>query len=780
MLRIAQVLFAFYATMSLLAAQETSGRFAVVPRPAHVEPGDDEFLLTEDSRIAFDGSDETLARAAAELGRRLRQSTGYPLNLIGADDANDGDVALELIVDPSLGDEGYSVIITDNRVMIGANGGGGMLYGIETFMQLLSPEAYSSSTVRKDEWVVPTGVIRDSPRFAWRGMHLDVSRHFFPAEFIYRYIDMLAMHKFNVFHWHLVDDQGWRVEIKRWPRLTEVGAWRVDREDKHWNAREPQGEGDRATYGGYYSQEEIRDIVAYAAERRITIVPEIEMPAHVTCALAAYPQFSCTGGPFTVPPGGVWPITDIYCAGNDSTFIFLEEVLTEVMDLFPGKYIHIGGDEATKTEWEICEKCQARIKDEGLADEAELQSYFIRRMEKFLVSKGKRLIGWDEILEGGLAPEATVMSWRGVAGGIAAAREGHDAVMTPTSHCYFDYYQGRQELEPLAIGGYLPVSKVYAYEPVPDSLTDDEAKHILGAQANVWTEYIPTPEHVQYMTLPRMAAMAEVVWSPKEGKEWTDFARRLRPLLHRYEARGYDYARSAYSVDPAVLFDSAGQRLVVSLSSEMGTGDVRYTLDGSDPSAASTLYRKPIRMERTATLRAAAFSGAEKLSGVTSQPVFVHSALRKSVTYAVRPVRYNGGGDGALTDGIRGGFLHADGRWQGMQGRDLEATVDLGKYVQIRTVATTHLQNTYSWIFFPARVEYLAGNDTTEMKRVAVFERPLTDEHDGPSIIEFREQFKNLSARYIRVKATNVAVCPEWHLGAGQPTWVFLDEIVVE
>ncbi|MEK9137784.1 MAG: family 20 glycosylhydrolase, partial [Bacteroidota bacterium] len=355
-------------------------------------------------------------------------------------------------------------------------------------LQLMSPGVFAPEPVKKRTWTIPCVAIRDWPRFEWRGMHLDVSRHFLPKKFIKTYIDMLAMHKMNVFHWHLTDDQGWRLEIKKYPKLIEVTAWRVDREDQHWNHRDPPREGEKATYGGYYTQDEIREIVKYADERNITVVPEIEMPAHTTALLAAYPQYSCTGGPFDVPPGGVWPITDIFCAGNDSTFYFLQDVLTEVMDLFPGKYIHIGGDEADKKEWKACAKCQARIKQEELKDEAELQSYFVKRIEKFIVSKGRRLIGWDEILEGGLAPEATVMSWRGTEGGIAATRQGHDAVMTPGSHCYFDHYQGKQEFEPLAIGGYTPLSKVYSYEPIPDSLTPEEAKHILGAQGNVWTE----------------------------------------------------------------------------------------------------------------------------------------------------------------------------------------------------------------------------------------------------------------------------------------------------
>ena len=374
----------------------------------------------------------------------------------------------------------------------------------------------------------------DMPRFPWRGLHLDVSRHFFPASFIKTVIDLLAMHKMNTFHWHLTDDQGWRVEIKKFPKLTSVGAWRADRTGIDWSEAGPQRPGEEATYGGFYTQEEVKDIVQYARLRNVTIVPEIEMPAHTTAALAAYPQYSCTGGPFAVTTGALWPITDIFCAGNDSTFAFLQDVLTELFDLFPGTYVHIGGDEADKANWKTCPKCQARINQEGLKNEEELQSYFIKRIAKFVTSKNRRLIGWDEILEGGLAPEAAVMSWRGTEGGLAAARMGHDVVMTPGSHTYFNSYQGKPEFEPLAGGGYLPLRTVYSFEPVPEGLTTELAAHVLGGQACLWTEFVSSPDRAEYMLLPRLAAMAEVLWTPKERRDSENFFSRIEAQLGRY------------------------------------------------------------------------------------------------------------------------------------------------------------------------------------------------------------------------------------------------------
>ena len=762
-------------------AQNPPKKLSIVPRPAHVQFKSGSFTLLKSTVIVADQANEQVKALAASLAERLRAATGYPLKVRDLKGAPKSDaIVLTLAADSVLSREGYQIDVTTARVRLKANEWPGLLYAAESFLQLLPAEAYSSTPAARVSWRVPCVTVKDTPRFGWRGMHLDVVRHFFPKEFIYTYIDMLAMHKLNVFHWHLVDDQGWRLEIKKYPRLTDVGAWRVDREDQPWRAREAQREGESATYGGFYTQEEARAIVAYAASKNITVVPEIEMPAHVTCALAAYPQFSCTGGPFTVPPGGVWPITDIYCAGNDSTFIFLEEVLAEVMDLFPSTFIHIGGDEATKTEWEQCDKCQDRIEAERLEDEAELQSYFVKRIEKYLVSKGRRLIGWDEILEGGLAPEATVMSWRGVAGGIDAARSGHDAVMTPTSYCYFDYYQGRQDLEPLAIGGFVPLSMVYSYEPVPDSLTPEEAKHILGAQANLWTEFIPTPEHAQYMTLPRMAAIAEVTWSPKEGKEWTDFARRIEPQLRRYASRGYNFAPSALAVNYELRPDSSQKTVTVTLSNEMSSPDLRYTLDGTDPGPASKRFEKPIRLAKSTTIRAMAFSGTTALGKVSEQQVLVHKALGSSLSSATQPERYTGGGPGALTNGVRGSFAFNDGNWQGFRGKDFEATVDLGRSVPISSIATTHLEITASWIFFPKRVEFFVGDDTTSLASVAFFERPASTSNNGPTIIEFRQRFQELSGRFVKVAVKGIGMCPEWHFAEGEPAWVLLDEIVVE
>ena len=537
-------IYHFLSVMAVSAAivsctAKPASESAIIPKPVKVEQGKGTFTLRPTAEINYTGG-EGAAGVADFLAEMLRQATGFALE---TEEGTEG--AINLVIDTTLNrnPEEYHLTVEKKKVTLSGCTPTALSRGIQTIRQLLPPEIESDTIISTVKWTMPCLSITDYPRFAWRGMHLDVSRHFFDVGFIKKYIDILALHKMNVFHWHLVDDQGWRIEIKKYPRLTEVGAWRVDREDKAWNSRPPQQPGEKATYGGYYTQEEIKEVVAYAAERHINVVPEIEMPAHVGSALAAYPEYSCTGGPFTVPPGSVWPITDIYCAGKEETFTFIEDILTEVMELFPSPYIHIGGDEADKTEWRKCQYCQARIRKEGLKDEAELQSYFVKRIERFLSSSGRHLIGWDEILEGGLAPGAAVMSWQGFEGGVAAARAGHNVVMTPVSHCYFNIYQGDPSTEPLSYKGLLTLKKVYSFEPVPTELTPEEAKFIIGAQACLWTEMVPDGKTAEYMILPRLTALSEVVWSVPEARSWEGFSQRLNTLMKRFDVIGLNHSR---------------------------------------------------------------------------------------------------------------------------------------------------------------------------------------------------------------------------------------------
>ncbi len=511
----------------------------LIPLPNKVVQSNGEFKLTKETKIVLMNSSFELE--VSYLNSYLKTNYDLELQVVSVL-PSDGNYMIITEPEVKVGQlENYSLNVNQNQILFSAEGNAGLFYSMQTLLQLLPLQ-------KSAEVKIPCVQIKDSPRYAWRGMHLDCSRHFFTKEEVKKYIDYLAMYKFNVFHWHLVDDQGWRIEIKKYPLLTKIGSQRKEtiigkpafnkdgtpsKDDKY----------DGIAYGGFYTQEDIKEVVAYAKSKYITVVPEIEMPGHSLAALAAYPNYSCTGGPFeTFTKWGV--SDDVYCAGNDSTFLFLENILSEVMDLFPGKYIHIGGDECLKDRWKVCPKCQKRIADEKLKDESELQSYFITRIEKYVNSKGKQIIGWDEILEGGLAPNAALMSWRGTEGGIAAAQQKHFVVMTPGKPCYFDHYQSKDKTkEPLAIGGFNPLAAVYAYNPTPQALLEDESKYIMGAQGNVWTEYITDFAKVQYMSMPRMAALSEVLWTLPEKKNYKDFLMRLKIHTKTLDKMGVNYSK---------------------------------------------------------------------------------------------------------------------------------------------------------------------------------------------------------------------------------------------
>lgn len=757
----------------------------IIPKPVKCEKLKGDFMISTSTKIYYSPDDQAIKSIADQFVSILGPSMGKNLDVEAYAESKPqaGNILFKLSAIPTdLGEEGYQLDVEPKGVLVQSNSLAGLFYGMQTLRQLLPPAAEQrESNTTSSSWVIPCVSITDRPRFSWRGMHLDVSRHFFPVDFIKKYIDYLAMYKINRFHWHLTDDQGWRIEIKQYPKLTEVGAWRVDREDKPWNEREKQKPGETATYGGYYTQDQIREIVKYAADRFITIVPEIEMPAHSGAALASYPEFSCTGKPQPVPTGGVWPITNLYCAGNEQTFSFLENVLTEVMVLFPSEYIHIGGDEATKTEWEHCPKCQKRIKVEGLKNVDELQSYFVKRIEKSLNSKGRKLIGWDEILEGGLAPEATVMSWRGVQGGIDAAKQGHDVVMTPTLHCYFDYYQGPRNLEPWATGEWLPLSKVYSYEPVPEELTPEEAVHILGTQANVWTEFIPSPSHAEYMIFPRMTALAEVAWTPAEMKDWNDYSTRVLQHMKRWDCMNINYAKSSMNVLFHTGYDSLSGHITAVLGTELTGLDIHYTSDGTDPVNSSTQYSKPLPITESVLIKAAAFINGNLAAQVNEQSFSMHLAVGRKVTvtnpYATQ---YSGGGDYALTNAIRGSLEHTDGNWQGYEGVDLDASLVLDSLTAISKITIGFLNKIEAWIFLPVSVVFEISKDGKNFLETRIARNEADLNNPKVYVRDFQVLFEPKKVRYIRIKAQNIGIVPAWHEGAGGKAWIFADEIIVE
>lgn len=514
--------------------QHARSEVKIVPEPAKVVNADGVFVLNEKTPILVNEDNPELKQIAGFLTDHLSDFYGLKASVDVADSPQKRAIFIGIDKSLNLGKEAYNLSVTPKQIVLKASAPNGLFYGVQTLIQLLPPSRQQLS-----EAVFPAVEIEDAPRFSWRGMHLDVGRHFMPVDFVKKYIDYIAMNKMNVFHWHLTEDQGWRIEIKKYPKLTEIGSKRKETLIGH--AHE-SNEYDGTPYGGFYTQDEIKDVVAYAKARYVTVVPEIELPGHALAALASYPELGCTGGPYEVAT--TWGVfDDVYCAGKENTFKFLEDVISEVMPLFPGEYFHIGGDECPKTQWKKCPYCQARMKKEGLKNEHELQSYFVQRIEKFLNEHGKKMIGWDEILEGGLAPNATVMSWRGEEGGIAAAQAHHNAVMTPGNYCYFDHYQADPKTQPFAIGGLTPLKEVYEYEPIPKELSAEEGKYILGAQGNVWTEYMKTPERVEYMVFPRIAALAEVVWSPKDTRNYDDFMNRMQDEVKRYDALGINYCK---------------------------------------------------------------------------------------------------------------------------------------------------------------------------------------------------------------------------------------------
>ncbi|MGD0745292.1 MAG: beta-N-acetylhexosaminidase [Verrucomicrobiota bacterium] len=532
--------------LAVTAPAADANSLAIIPWPQEVTLHSGAFKLTPDTRIYVNFASRQTGNF---LAGKLRASTGYPLKVsakLFSSAAVKGDILLTTKnASTNLGVEGYELVVATNSVVIRAPTQAGLFYGAQTLLQLLPPDIFSTNSVTGADWQIPCVQIEDQPRFKWRGLMLDVSRHFFTKDEVEQLLDAMALHKINMFHWHLVDDQGWRIEIKKYPKLTQVGAWR----DGTGNGLDPKAStayGPDGRYGGFYTQDDIREVVKYAAARHITIVPEIEMPGHATAALAAYPQFSCTGGPFKVPAEGGG---GVFNPANDGTFNFLDDVLREVFQLFPGKYVHMGGDEVPKDTWKHNPDCQALMKREGLKNEDELQSWFTRRIERFVSAHGRTMIGWSEIIRGGLAQNAAVMDWIG--GAQEAAGAGHDVVMTPTAYCYFDYYQSsNRATEPKAAawGDPVTLNKVYAFEPVPADLPPQLQSHILGAQGNLWTEFVPNLQHAEYMIFPRLTALAEVDWSPKSARNFDDFVRRLQIQYERFDQLGVNYRHGPVDV----------------------------------------------------------------------------------------------------------------------------------------------------------------------------------------------------------------------------------------
>ena len=765
------------AAMAFLLPSTAMGQtadFNIIPQPQQVvADASAPFTLNSNTVIYVQTNSQDMKRNATMLASYIQEATGIRPT-IGK--LVKGSPAIILSIDKTISNaEGYRLNSDAKQIRIAGASAAGVFYGIQTLRKSL-PLCNGKAT----QVSIPAVHITDAPRFAYRGTHLDVSRHFVTADSIRQFIDMLALHNINRFHWHLTDDQGWRIEIKKYPLLTAIGSKRAQTVIGH-----NSGKYDGKPYSGYYTQKEIRDIVKYAADRYITIVPEIDLPGHMQAALAAYPELGCTGGPYKV--WQKWGISDdVLCAGNDKVLAFIDNVLKEVTQLFPSKYIHVGGDECPKVRWKDCPKCQARIKalhleaKDGHSAEERLQSYVITHASNYLKSLGRNTIGWDEILEGGLAEGATVMSWRGEAGGIAAAKQNHDVVMTPNSYLYFDYYQSLDKAnEPQAIGGYLPLQRVYSYEPMPEELTAEEARHIIGVQANIWTEYMPTFKHMQYMALPRVAALSEVQWTQPQLKDYTDFTNRLIGLTHLYDRLGYNYAKHLYNVNIHIDSDTKWQELVVHMTTA-GDAEIRYTLDGSLPTASSTLYTGAIHLQKSAKIRAAAFRNG-KSSSVTAQDVTFNKATAcpvKLLQPTHKSYTFNGGA--ALTDGLVGDKGFGTGRWLGFSGNDLEAVIDLKKPTEVSSVSLNTCVDKGSWIFDARNIEVSLSTDGVNFTSVAKHSLPAMEKNSADNINTYELKFSQTKARYIKVYATSEHNIPDWHSGKGKPAFLFVDEISVK
>lgn len=747
----------------LLSSKALCQQLALVPKPQSVVVKPGSFLLTAQTPlIAATASEE---KAAAIFNDYLRQF--YGLTLPVRTGAANGAKGIRLrtrnfIKAPAK--DAYQLTIGQQGVVIEGDTHAGTFYGLQTLLQLLPAEKDSGSVS------LPFVTIEDAPRFAYRGMHLDVARHFFPVAFVKKYIDYIALHKMNYFHWHLTDDQGWRIEIKKYPLLTQVGGFR----DGTIIGRYPGKGNDHTRYGGFYTQEEVKEVVRYAAERHITVVPEIEMPGHALAALSSYPFLGCPAtGPYQVAQ--TWGVfDDVFCAGKDSTFAFLQDVLDEVVPLFPSPMVHIGGDECPKENWKHCPRCQDRIKKEGLKDEHELQSYFIQRMERYLNAKGKTIIGWDEILEGGLAPNAMVMSWRGEAGGIAAAKQNHKVIMTPGSHCYLDHSQSAQE-DSVTFGGLTTLEKVYSYEPIPKELNAQQAKYILGAQSNLWTEYVRYPAKVEYQIFPRLSAMSEVLWSGKAQRNWPDFERRMNTQYKRYGLWGANYSVAYFAVKTVLAPAPGNNGLMLKMETKDKEATIQYGISGLH---FAKNYTGPILLENTSEVTALVNRNG-KIIDSSSLKIKFNKATGKQVTLSEPPApNYPGSGAFTLVDGVinEKGMARTQ-EFIGYNGKTIIATIDLGTEQSISEVRVHALYASGSWIYPPQEVHVMVSTDGKNYQRMGTAREVMAkDPVKGYLGVVADAPVK---ARYVQVKAQAVEKISPNMAGAGQKGWMFLDEIEV-
>ncbi|MGN0032353.1 MAG: family 20 glycosylhydrolase [Candidatus Limimorpha sp.] len=746
--------------------------YQVIPLPKEIILNEEEpFILEESTVITYQKNHGELQKEAEFLADYINDIMGFRPKVKSSDNQMINAINLIICSDDFDNDEAYRINVSNKSINISGKAPAGVFYGIQTIRKSLP---FDNNKAVK----FPAGTINDRPRFAYRGMHLDVSRHFFPADSIKVYIDAMAAHNVNRFHLHITDDQGWRMEIKKYPLLTEIGAWRNGTIIGKTMAY------DTIRYGGYYTMEELKELVDYAAARHITIIPEIDLPGHMLAALAAYPQYGCTGGPYEV--WRHWGISeDVICAGNEEAMNFLEDILSEVMEVFPSEYIHIGGDECPRTRWENCPKCQNKIKELNLkgddkhSAEDYLQSYVMSRMEKFIEGHGRHIIGWDEMLDGELAPNATVMSWRGSEGGYKAAKMHHNVIMTPNDYLYFDYYQTLDtDNEPFSIGGYNPVKKVYSYEPIPDDLTEYEQSFILGPQANIWTEYTSKFSVLMYRMLPRIGALAEVQWCDPEQKDYEQWVKRAFKMSKLYDIYKWNYATHIFDIDVKITPNTNDGVLDVEMS-KLIDGNILYTLDGTDPLKNGIKYTEPLKITSDCTLSCMVVRSDGTPGRMYRTHLDFNKASMRPITLKNQPHKnYTFDGQSVLIDGLKGTSNYRSGRWLGWFGESLDATIDLQQPTEICNVKFNCNINMTDWIFNPKSIKVLVSDDGNSFKEVYSEECALLDSNYESSILPINISLSPVKARYVEV-IVEPNSCPEGHSGYGYPAWIFIDEIGV-
>ena len=749
--------------------QISTADYQVIPLPKEINLSDEKpFILDKNTVITYSNTDEILSKEAGFLADFIEDILGFKPEIKCSDEEVKNSIILDLNPDFFDNIDAYQIIVNEYIIKITSSNTSGIFYGIQTLRKSL-PVGTSSTKIE-----LPAGIINDYPRFAYRGMHLDVSRHFFPIDSVKVYLDVMALHNLNRFHFHLTDDQGWRVEIKKYPKLTEIGAWRSGTIIGKTMAF------DTIRHGGFYTQEELRDLVKYAEDRHITIIPEIDLPGHMLSAVASYPEIGCTGGPYEV--WKQWGVSeDVVCAGNEQAMQFLEDVLLEVMDIFPSEYIHIGGDEVPRDRWIECPKCQAKIKELGIkgddkhSAEDYLQSYVMSRMEQFVENHGRHIIGWDEMLDGELAPNATVMSWRGTSGGYKAAKMHHNVIMTPNDYVYFDYYQSLDtESEPEAGGGYNSVKKVYSLEPIPEGLTKDEEKYILGPQANIWTEYASEFNVVLFRLLPRLGALAEVQWCNPDQKNYYDFVKREYRMTRLYKLYHWRYATHIFDIDVKITPNIQDGVIDVTMTKQVD-GDIMYSIDHQD----FVKYSEPLKINKNCHLEGYVQYPDGSKGKVYKTNFDFSKASMKPIVVKDQPHRnYAYDGPQMLIDGLHGGSNYRSGRWLGWYGINLDATIDLQEVREISSVRFNLLINMKDWIFNAKSVKVLGSNDGENFTEIASQDFDLLPADYESSFYPVDIVFEPANTRYVEVIVTPYD-CPEGHSGYGYPAWIFVDEIGV-